>query len=197
MNNYFVIKHNGSGEVARFVDATALNGLNDLLISLVRQGFTVEYTAQPLAIVAPVTQAKPTKARKARATAGQAKRRKPGLRARRMSAANPATDRPGPALAAILAANGGANGASDVPRGKTWKQGDIVFVAWRDLASDNARAYLEEKREAMGVVEEFRSGPGIRRTVGVRFDTDAYLTWCAPAELSEDCQYCKEERDGK
>jgi hypothetical protein len=172
VNNYFVIKHD-AGEVARFVDGPALSNLESALLDLVRRGFAVTYdnaTSAPLVLPAPSIEAP---AERAPQRARQAQRRKPG-----------------PALAAIIAARRHPTSA------KTWNKGDIVFIAWREI-STGARVRFTEKREAMGVVEEFRVGRGISRTIGVRFDSDAELTWLAPRELSHDCQYCKENSNGK
>jgi hypothetical protein len=49
-------------------------------------------------------------------------------------------------------------------------------------------------REAMGTVETFRRGQGIRRTVGVKFDTASDINWFTPDELSDTCEFCIEER---
>lgn len=74
-----------------------------------------------------------------------------------------------------------------------WKQGDVVFLAWKSM-SELAKRTFAEWCEAMGTVAEFRRGKGIRRTIGVQFDNAGMLVWLAADELSDRCEYCIEQK---
>lgn len=64
-----------------------------------------------------------------------------------------------------------------------WKAGDTVYLSWSHL-SNLGRQTLTTYRLTRGVVEEFRMGQGIHKTVGVRFNGDPELTWLASHELT-------------
>ncbi len=64
-----------------------------------------------------------------------------------------------------------------------WKKGDKVYIRWSTIAA-YTRVHLSQYRTTQGVVAELRSGQGIRKTVGVRFNGDPLSEWFAPAELS-------------
>jgi hypothetical protein len=83
--------------------------------------------------------------------------------------------------------------AADAPKGKVWKQGDVVFIAWRSL-SETERKTFDDIRESMGVVEMIQRGRGIRRSIGVKWDTRAAVEWHHPNDLSAVCEYCHDER---
>lgn len=61
--------------------------------------------------------------------------------------------------------------------------GEQVYLNWPTL-SDPLRLNLSSQRLAKGQIVEFRSGKGVRRTIGVRFNSDPELTWLAPAEIA-------------
>ncbi len=64
-----------------------------------------------------------------------------------------------------------------------WKKGDKVYLNWLELPDAN-RVHLSQYRNAVGIVEEFRGGRGVRNTVGVRFNDDPELVWLAPKMCS-------------
>lgn len=78
----------------------------------------------------------------------------------------------------------------------SWNKGDIVFLAWSKMSKSQRAAY-DDMRESMGTVEGFRRGTGIRRTVGVKFDTSNAINWFTPDELSDKCEFCIKERAGQ
>lgn len=64
-----------------------------------------------------------------------------------------------------------------------WIAGDRAYLSWLQL-SENSKRELSQYRTTAGTVECWRRGTGIRKTVGVRFNSDPELTWLAPSELS-------------
>lgn len=65
----------------------------------------------------------------------------------------------------------------------SWKEGDKVYINWAALPA-YTRVHLSQYRTTQGIVAELRSGKGIRKTVGVRFNDDPISEWFAPDELS-------------
>ena len=64
-----------------------------------------------------------------------------------------------------------------------WRQGATVYLCWSQLPLD-PKTHLSAYRHAKGIVETFRGGPGVTKTVGVRFGGDPELTWLRPTELT-------------
>jgi hypothetical protein len=63
------------------------------------------------------------------------------------------------------------------------KLGERVYLNWSKIAPSAAQ-HLSQYRLTPGVIEHFRGGQGVRKTVGVRFNADPELTWLAPDETS-------------
>lgn len=63
-----------------------------------------------------------------------------------------------------------------------WNTGDTVYLCWSRLPVD-PRLHLSQYRHVKGNVENFRSGAGVTKTVGVRFGDDPELIWLRPTEL--------------
>ena len=64
-----------------------------------------------------------------------------------------------------------------------WSLSDKVYLKWDALPTYEI-AHLSQYRNAQGVIGDFRRGAGIRKTVGVRFNSDPELTWFQPGELT-------------
>lgn len=175
--NQFVIQHHGAAVVS-IADVPAGAEYVGILIDALRAGKQVGYQRGDLVEEIQVKPA-PVKALKSAEPAAPIKRHR-----RRMKKAQPAATTPAPVAAA----------AKVVAQSK-WKQGDVVFLAWSSMTPAQHLAYAD-MREAMGTVETFRRGPGIKRTVGVKFDTQTDINWFHPDELSDKCESCIEERAG-
>lgn len=68
----------------------------------------------------------------------------------------------------------------------TWSPGDAVYVAKAALTGP-AKEHFWKWSGKRGIVETTRRGMGIRRTIGVRFETQTPgddVVWLAPGELS-------------
>jgi hypothetical protein len=180
----FVIKHEGV-DVVSIADVPAGAEYVTVIIDAIRQGKHVGY-ASPL--VEEINIKTPT-ASALKALKGNSERadkvRKPVKRASRTLGRR---------------GNTKPEGTTGTPIAKAveavasrWKQGDVVFLAWSSMSASQREAY-DDMREAMGTVEAFRRGQGIRRTVGVKFDTASDINWFTPDELSETCEFCIEER---
>jgi hypothetical protein len=178
----FVIKHEGI-DVVSIADVPAGAEYVTVIIDAIRQGKHVGY-ASPL--IEEINIKTPT-ASALKALKGNSERadkvRKPVKRVagRRRASTKPEGTTGTPIAKAVEAV------------ASRWKQGDVVFLAWSSMSASQREAY-DDMREAMGTVETFRRGQGIRRTVGVKFDTASDINWFTPDELSETCEFCIEER---
>jgi hypothetical protein len=178
----FVIKHEGV-DVVSIADVPAGAEYVTVIIDAIRQGKHVGY-ASPL--IEEINIKTPT-ASALKALKGNSERadkvRKPVKRVagRRRASTKPEGTTGTPIAKAVEAV------------ASRWKQGDVVFLAWSSMSASQREAY-DDMREAMGTVETFRRGQGIRRTVGVKFDTASDINWFTPDELSETCEFCIEER---
>jgi hypothetical protein len=180
----FVIKHEGV-DVVSIADVPAGAEYVTVIIDAIRQGKHVGY-ASPLVEEINIKTPTPAalKALKGNVHAERAdKVRKPVKRVagRRRASTKPEGTTGTPIAKAVEAV------------ASRWKQGDVVFLAWSSMSASQREAY-DDMREAMGTVETFRRGQGIRRTVGVKFDTASDINWFTPDELSETCEFCIEER---
>jgi hypothetical protein len=180
----FVIKHEGV-DVVSIADVPAGAEYVTVIIDAIRQGKHVGY-ASPLVEEINIKTPTPAalKALKGNVHAERAdKVRKPVKRVagRRRASTKPEGTTGTPIAKAVEAV------------ASRWKQGDVVFLAWSSMSASQREAY-DDMREAMGTVEAFRRGQGIRRTVGVKFDTASDINWFTPDELSDTCEFCIEER---
>lgn len=73
-------------------------------------------------------------------------------------------------------------GKSQPVEADAWKEGDKVYIRWSAIPP-YTRVHLSQYRTTQGVVAELRSGQGIRKTIGVRFNDDPLSEWFAPGEL--------------
>ena len=64
-----------------------------------------------------------------------------------------------------------------------WSLSNKVYLKWDALASSEI-AHLSQYRNAQGVIDDFRGGSGVQKTIGVRFNADPELTWLRPGELT-------------
>jgi hypothetical protein len=64
-----------------------------------------------------------------------------------------------------------------------FNEGDHVYLAWSNL-NDKLKLEMSQYRMTAGVVEDFRSGLGVQKTIGVRFNSDPELTWLRASELA-------------
>jgi hypothetical protein len=178
----FVIKHEGI-DVVSIADVPAGAEYVTVIIDAIRQGKHVGYAS---GLVEEINIKTPTPAA-LKALKGNSERadkvRKPVKRVagRRRASTKPEGTTGTPIAKAVEAV------------ASRWKQGDVVFLAWSSMSASQREAY-DDMREAMGTVETFRRGQGIRRTVGVKFDTASDINWFTPDELSETCEFCIEER---
>jgi hypothetical protein len=171
----FVID-DGQTDLVTIVDVASAAAFNGVIVHALREGLRVTYQrpGEVIQIKAPAA-SKPVNVKPApkahKAAQQPAKARAGKHRTKKAAAADkPATD--------------------DKP---AWKQGDVVFIAWRSL-TETERKTFDDIREAMGTVETLRRGTGIRRTVGVKWDVRDDIEWHHPADLSDVCEYCHDER---
>ena len=64
-----------------------------------------------------------------------------------------------------------------------WSLSDKVYLKWDALPTYEI-AHLSQYGNVQGVIGDFRRGAGVRKTVGVRFNSDPELTWFQPGELT-------------
>lgn len=72
---------------------------------------------------------------------------------------------------------------AEPPEGSDFKPDDRVYLNW-DAMAESLKLNFSGKRWSWGIVEQFRSGAGIRATVGVRFDGDKVVSWWQPKDLT-------------
>jgi len=197
----FVID-DGQTELVTIADVASAAAFSGVIIDALRGGLNVKYQ-QTTVIQIGAPQPKPTPApepptAKATKTTKAARATKPVKVARKPRTLRTPRTTASEKLASILAkdpAHQPSPSASTalVEVQSKWKQGDVVFLAWKSM-SELAKRTFAEWCEAMGTVAEFRRGKGIRRTIGVQFDNADMLVWLAADELSDKCEYCIESQ---
>lgn len=206
----FVID-DGQTELVTIADVASAAAFSGVIIDALRGGLNVKYQQTTVIQIgapepkpAPAPEPPTAKAAKATKATKAAKATKPVKVARkprttRMPRTPRTTDRE--KLASILSKDPVHQPAHQpahqlaalVEVQSKWKQGDVVFLAWKSM-SELAKRTFAEWCEAMGTVAEFRRGKGIRRTIGVQFDNADMLVWLAADELSDKCEYCIESQ---
>lgn len=194
MDNRFVIKDAGV-DLVSVADTPAGAEYFGVIIDAIRNDKQVDYARADLVEAVQVTRA-PVKALK---SAEPTTPRKKIRRRRRMK--KTAMDiEPVPAapiaIAQPLADLKPASNTQSIINGNeiTLTVGEPVFIAWSTL-NESARPVFDDIRESMGVVQEIRRKQGVRRSVLVKWDSQADAQWMHPDELSDTCEYCIEQRE--
>jgi hypothetical protein len=184
----FVID-DGQQDLVTIADVATAASFTGAIMHALREGLNVRYRqpGEVIQIAAPEvtksTAPRPTvnkqPAKVVHKRAGKRRMKKAGKTPAAVSTPKPATPATAPALG--------------TEEKKSWTVGDVVFIAWRSLTSAE-RETFDNIRESMGVVHAIQRGRGIRRTVGVKWDTRDTLEWHHPNDLSAVCEYCHDER---
>lgn len=180
----FVID-DGQQDLVTIVDVASAAAFNGVIVHALREGLNVRYRRpdEVIQIAAPAAPKPAVNQQPAKVVHKRAGKHRAKKVSKTPAAAPVITAKPTPTPKPTATSD----------NKKAWNVGDVVFIAWRTLTTAE-RETFNDIREAMGVVHTIQRGRGIRRTVGVKWDTQDTVQWHHPNDLSAVCEYCHDER---